>query len=58
MSKVCVEHGHKYFIAKANYYKHKGNGKNPDQTICYSMLCCSQCGETKEIVSGNLKKSE
>lgn len=52
---------HNYQIAKENYYKPTGEKgalgiMTYKQDISYSMLFCTKCGETKEIVSNRKVK--
>ena len=64
MSMDCCKDGHDFFVAKRGYYKEDGGtiamlGGAPsyDHSIEYSMLACKRCGETKEVVSGDHRKT-
>lgn len=48
----CDATKHNYQIAKSGYYKlTPSEWVTYDQTVAYAMLFCTQCGDTKEVVS-------
>ena len=55
--RTCV---HSYRPLKENYYKRKATGESTglgtpavDHSLAYTMLYCSKCGLTMEVVSGD-----
>jgi len=63
MKNPCPSTQHNYFPIKENYYKTDGKTNELgltvyDQTVAFSMLCCSKCGQTMEVVSADHRKKE
>ena len=61
MRDECKQNGHTYTVARAGYYKTNGRrnefGATYDQSVEYSTLYCTKCGDTKEIVSSDHRKA-
>ena len=60
---TCDTTDHNYFPLSRDYYKENGRTTGlsqpaMDQIIAYTMLCCSKCGETKEVISADHRKKE
>ena len=59
---TCDTTDHNYFSLKENYYKLISNTTvlypTYNQNVAYTMLCCSKCGETKEVISADHRKKE
>lgn len=53
----CGKRDHSFTVMRADYFKESGrsNALGPiyDQSASYSMLYCTKCGDTKEVVSGD-----
>jgi len=63
MHTACGLNGHSYFPLKSGYFKRDGGTTGlgqarTDQSIQYTMLCCSKCGITKEVISADHRKKE
>jgi hypothetical protein len=59
----CRENEHNFEIAKRNYYKYTGQVgglglPTTDQSVAFSMLFCTKCGDTKEIIASDHRKTE
>jgi len=58
---ICSPTEHNYEKGREDYYKLDGNrngfGRTYDQSVGYTMLFCTKCGETKEIRSADQRKS-